>query len=89
MKLRNGDIITFKKEREIRSSPTVPIIGLNEEMLKHINSGGIHTIESVRYYARAGVDIFGIVDDDFGFSYAGDWVESKFTQTQLAEDLMV
>ena len=89
MKLRNGDIITFKKEREIRSSPTVPIIGLNEEMLKHINSGCIHTIESVRYYARADVDVFGIVDDDIGFTYAGDWVESKFTQTQLAEDVMV
>lgn len=89
MTLRNGDIITFKKEHEILSSPTVPIIGINESMLKYINSGGIHTIESVRYYARADVDIFGIVDDDFGFSYAGDWVESKFTQTQLAEDVMV
>ena len=89
MTLRNGDIITFKKEHEILSSPTVHMIGLNEEMLKHINSGCIHTIESVRYYTRAGVDIFGIVDDDFGFTYAGDWVESKFTQTQLAEDIMV
>lgn len=89
MKLRNGDIITFKKEHEIRSSPTVPLIGLNESMLKYINSGVIHTIESVRHYARADVDIFGIVDDDFGFTYAGDWVESKFTQTQLAEDVMV
>lgn len=89
MTLRNGDIITFKKEHEILSSPTVPRIGLNEEMLKHINSGCIHTIESVRYYDRAGVDVFGIVDDDFGFTYAGDWVESKFTQTQLVEDVMV
>lgn len=89
MTLRNGDIITFKKEHEILSSPTVPIIGLNDSMLKYINSGSIHTIESVRYYARAGVDVFGIVDDDFGFTYAGDWVESKFTQTQLAEDVMV
>ena len=89
MTLRNGDIITFKKEHEIRSSPTTPIIGLNEERLKHINSGCIHIIESVRYYGRAGVDVFGIVDDDFGFTYAEDWVESKFTQTQLAEDVMV
>ena len=89
MTLRNGDIITFKKEHERLSSPTVPSIGLNEEMLKRINSGCIHTIESVRYYTRAGVDVFGIVDDDFGFTYAGDWVESKFTQTQLAEDIMV
>lgn len=89
MKLRNGDIITFKKEREIRSSPTVPLIGLNEEMLKHINSGCIHTIESVRHYDRAGVDIFCIVDDEFDFTYAGDWVESKITQSQLAEDVMV
>lgn len=89
MTLRNGDIITFKKEREIRSSPTVPLIGLNEEMLKHINSGCIHTIESVRYYGRAGVDVFCIVDDDFDFIYSEDWVESKFTQTQLAEDIMV
>lgn len=89
MTLRNGDIITFKKEHEILSSPTVPRIGLNEEMLKHINSGCIHTIESVRFYDRAGVDVFGIVDDDFGFAYAGDWVESKFTQTQLVEDVMV
>lgn len=89
MTLRNGDIITFKKEHEILSSPTVPIIGLNEEMLKRINFGCIHTIESVRYYSRAGVYIFCIVDDDFDFIYSEDWVESKFTQTQLAEDLMV
>lgn len=89
MKLENGDIITFKKEHEIRNSPTTPIIGLNESMLEYINSGCIHIIESVRYYARADVYIFGIVDDGFGFTYAEDWVESKFTQTQLAEDVMV
>lgn len=89
MKLRNGDIITFKKEHDIRSSPTVPLIGLNDSMLKYINSGGIHTIESVNYYDRAGVYVFCIVDDGFNFIFAGDWVESKFTQTQLAEDVMV
>lgn len=89
MTLKNGDIITFKKEHEIRSSPTTPMIGLNEEMLKRINSGCVNTIESVRYYSRAGVYIFCIVGDDFDFIYSEDWVKSKFTQTQLMEDLMV
>ena len=64
MTVRNGDIITFKKEHEILSSPTVPRIGLNEEMLKHINSGCIHIIESVRYYARADVDVFDLLACD-------------------------
>lgn len=87
MKLRNGDIIMFKKEHEIELLPSTPLIGVNTAMKKYINTGGMYVIENVRYYDRACMDVFCIVDDIY--TYAEDWVKVRITQSQLAEDVLV
>lgn len=87
MTLTNGDIITLKKEHEIRSSRSYPMLGLNETMLKSIHTGGIHIVKNLRYYDDIDEYIFCIDRDCY--TYAADWVESKLTQAQLVEDVMV
>lgn len=77
-----GDLILLKPLKDVRGTPTMDILGLNQWMEKRF--GKWHFVTSV--YTRSNFTVFEIDD---GYMYAKDWIEARITANNLENEVIL
>lgn len=77
-----GDRILLKPLKDVRRTPTMDALGLNENMVKCF--GKWHFITSVG--KRDDFTFFRIGD---GYMYAKDWIEARITTCDLESEVIL
>ena len=77
-----GDLILLKPLKDVRGTPTMDILGLNQWMEKRF--GKWHFVTSVQ--TRNNFTVFEIDD---GYIYAKDWIEARITENDIENEVIL
>ena len=77
-----GDLILLKPLKDVRGTPTMDILGLNQWMEKRF--GKWHFVTSV--HTRNNFTVFEIED---GHIYAKDWIEARITENDIKNEVLI